>query len=741
MKKAAAKTGKALRVFLFVVLLVIIGCISVFSTIYFGAKLDADSLKAEKADIKLYAADNTEIESEFVSRYVKYDDISPNIINAFVALEDKRYFKHHGIDYYRSAGAVINNIKAGYKKEGGSTITQQLAKNTMLSSEKTITRKIKELKLARDIEKQFSKEEIMEMYLNAIYFGNGMYGIDSACRNYFNKSPADIDVAEAAYLAGIVKSPKNYSPISNLEKSTERKNLVLKLMKEQGILDEYQYEKSVKYVYAKPEEKNLDLVMPYWLNAIVEGSQILGIGEKELMKGGYKIYTYFDKSVQNILYNAFLSGEYECVNDAANTASYSALLADNRNGGIAAYYCNFNTSLYNFRRQPASTIKPTVVYAPALEAKVITPASPVLDQKINIKGYSPENYGGNYLGWTDVKTALTNSSNSVSVSLLNEIGVENGKITAQKMGITFSEKDTGLSIALGGLENGVNFVELNSAYMSLANGGNHTENTFIKAIYDKNNRLIYSHETAFSRAVSEETAFLVTDMLCQTAKDGTARKLGGLGLTIAAKTGTNTYPQSKNNLDAWCVSFTPDVTLSVWYGTLENTAATAVSTTGGNYPALLSAYIYRSLNLKDKPFAVPEGIVSLDIDSYARDVEHKLYLSNMYTPEECIKNVYFDSGNVPGEYSPYFDLDSFEFSAENDENGVNIIYKTIKPYSTKLFRRNMLTNEITEIPTVDAVGQVNCADNPEEFCVYDYYVEFYYGDKKMPYTFSEIVFT
>lgn len=745
MKKSRSRLRKFLKVFSIILVLATITAFSLFFAIYYSAKLDKSEVITDKADITLYAADNKEITNENISRYVKYADISPNIINAFVALEDKRFFRHNGIDYYRSVGALVNNLKAGYKKEGGSTITQQLAKNTLLSNEKTIIRKIKELKLAKDIEKQFSKKEILEMYLNAIYFGNGIYGIDSACKNYFNKSTSDITISEGAYLAGIVKSPKNYSPLNNIDKSTKRKNIVLKIMYEQGILSENDYENNLTYVYQKPEEKNFDLITPYYRNAIIESSQLLGIDEKELMQNGYKIYTHYDENAQKILYNAFLSGEYECKNENGNIASYSSMLSNNKNGGIVAYYCNFYDSLYNFRRQPASAIKPIVVYTPALESNKYTTATPVCDEKININGYSPENYAGKYLGWTDVQTALKVSSNAVSINLLNAVGIDYSKIIAQKMGIEFDKNDNGLSIGLGGMASGVNFSEISSAYMCLANNGIYTKNTFIRAIYDKNNNLVYSSLPLYTnqQVISKETAYLVTDMLCGVANEGTARKLSTLDITIAGKTGTNSFPKSKNNLDAWCMSYTPQVTTCVWYGALDNTLECAVATTGGNYPAMLSNYIYRSLNLENLQFDVPEGIISLSIDDYALQNDHALYLSNMFTPEECIKKVNFDIDNAPNDYSPYFDLDIFNFTANNDidNNFVNINYTCIKPYTTKLYRRNMFTNEVTELLVEEIDSEVYCSDITDPNCVYDYYIEFYYGDKRLNYTPSEIVFT
>ncbi len=385
-----------------------------------------------------------------------------------------------------------------------------------------------------------------------------------------------------------------------------------------------------------------------------------------------------------------------------------------------------------------------MVYAPALEKKIITPATPVLDQKININGYSPENYAGQYLGWIDVQTALKVSSNAISVDLVNKTGLEYSKNIANRMGIEFSSGDVGLSLALGGMEHGVNFAELTSAYMCLAKMGKYTKNSFVRAIYDKNNNLVYSAPTLFDniRAISKETAYLVTDMLCQTAKSGTAKKLASLGINVAAKTGTNAFPGNKNNLDAWCVSYTPSVTMCVWYGDLDNSKENAVKTTGGNYPALLTSYLYRSLKLENSNFLPPDGIISLDIDRYALENEQKLYLANMFTPQECIQKVYFDADNAPSEYSPYFDFENFHFSVNTlQNNNVSIIFRGVKPYKCKLFRQDMLTGEVVEIDINQICDEVSYLDYVDNSTAYNYYIEFFYDDKKLNYSPSQVVFT
>lgn len=676
-----------LIIILSVILCVAIAVFGIFFGIYFSAKLDKDAVVAERAQLTVCDLNGNEIAAEELNRYVEYADINTNIINAFVSLEDKRFFKHGGVDYYRTAGAMVKNIKAGYFKEGGSTITQQLAKNTMLTNEKTIVRKIKEMKLAHDIEKNYSKEQILEMYLNAIYFGNGIYGIDSACKNYFNKSPAEMGVAESAILAGLVKSPQKYSPVNNADKAEERMRLVLRLMVEQGYINESEYDTAVKYSYQQPQEVGFS---PYFAAALSEACAILNMTEKELIKSPYTIYTYYDAASQNALAEAFKSGQYETSTKNGDDAYYSVTLADNVVCGITAFYSNKKYDVTTFRRQPGSAIKPIAVYAPALNKNLITPSDIYIDEKTDFDGYSPSNYRDVYLGKTDVETAVKNSINTIAVNIYNKMERSYCLDMAAKMGLTLDERDGNLAFSLGGMTYGVTAAELLEAYMTLANGGIHTESGYIKEIYDKSGKPIYRKKTDKNRVLGEDSAYLMTDMLIKTAQSGTAKKLASVPYEIAAKTGTVSGVGGGNS-DAWCVSYSTSHTMCVWYGGADNSEEQTITTTGGGIPTMLSAQIYRSLKAPFKySFTVPESVVELEIDLYGRDKDDKIYLANPNTPSEYRQSYCYSVKNAPSEYSPYYSAAAQEFTAQMENGSVKLYFEKKYPYNYKLYRENVL---------------------------------------------------
>ena len=334
-------------------------------------------------------------------------EISPYIVNAFVALEDKRFYTHHGLDYRRIVGAMINNIKAGYMKEGGSTITQQLAKNAILTNEKSLVRKLKEAKLARQIEKRYSKDEIMEMYLNTIYFGHSLYGVRSATERLFGKSPNDVSLSEAAILAGIVKNPKRNSPLNSVENALERRDLVLKLMKEQGYIGDDEYNSAVSEGYTEPTVLSADSeYLKYAESAAEEAAKILGISEKALLTGGFTVNTYMNADIQKSVYNIRNDKNLK-VSDANSTE----LIADNLTGGIIAYDSDVSYNPMEFRRSPGSTLKPFMAYLPALESGKYSPISPILDEKTVFGDYSPKNYQNIYSGWCSINDAVISSAN------------------------------------------------------------------------------------------------------------------------------------------------------------------------------------------------------------------------------------------------------------------------------------------------------------------------------------------
>lgn len=706
--------GKLFRLFLFIAVFVIIALTSIFFSIYYSAKLNNENINKMSGKLIIYDISGNEIDlPASCNNYAHYKDISKHIINAFVALEDKRFYKHDGIDYIRLGGALLNNLKAGYIKEGGFTITQQLAKNTQLNNEKTLQRKIKEAKLAKDIEKRYSKEEILEMYLNAIYFGNGIYGVAQACKTFFDKKPSEIEIYEAAILAGVVKNPSKNSPLQHPENANVRKNLVLKLMKEQGYISSIEYAHSVNMVFNPLKEISYgDAFFPYYKSAISEASRLLNISEKSIIQMGLRIYTYYDPLIQQTVYDAFLSKQFE----TENPPDYSVIMLDNKSGGVLAYYATHNYSVFNLRRQPGSAIKPILVYAPALNSEKITAATVFRDKKTSFNGYQPSNYKNKYLGYADIRTAVKTSSNVIAVKVLNETGIEYSKQIASKMGLRFADGDNNLALALGGMTEGVTSLELAESYMCLANGGFHTPSTFIKSIYDRNGNLMYMNHPMFERVISSSAAFIMTDMLKDAVKSGTAKKLNGLDFDIASKTGTVGSNNSNTNKDAWSLSYTKDNTLCVWYGNIEYRENKDFTITGGAQPTMLAKYIYKNMPSKPADFDVPDSIIELRIDSLALNKFHKAMLATPNTPIEYQKSEIFDISNSPMEFSPLFTIPKTNLSVRMLEDyTAQITFDTIPYFKYKVIKTNLFTGKREIIYTVDGnEGTMDIYDNCQD---------------------------
>lgn len=696
MKQTRYKVLKGAILFLIIMLFAIIIFVSMFISIYFSAKMDENALIVKKAKITMTDMSNAVIPNDDLYRYVPYADISEHVIHAFVALEDKRFFAHNGIDYHRLLGALYNDVRTLSFKEGGSTITQQLAKNTLLSGEKTLKRKIKEMHLARLIEKQYTKEQILEMYLNAIYYGNGVYGIDSAAKNYFGKKPSELTAAEGAMLAGIVKNPSAYSPKNNVDKAISRRDLVLSLMHSQGYLSENEYEEAKETSYTPSlQELYPKTLSPYFNNALKEASDILQISEKDLILSDIVIHTYYDPTTQSEIAAAILSPEYQATNSFGHNASKIALVADNTSGGINALYSDFDVDLSSFRRQPGSTIKPILVYAPALEYGNITTETPVLDERIDINGYSPKNFSGKYSGWISARKALSSSVNTVAVKLFQEVGTEKCFDFATKNGLLFSNQD-GLSAALGGLTDGLTVSELTRSYMTLASCGKYKDVVFIQKITDKSGNILYQHDTRGVQTIERDTAYLTTNMLESVVQDGTASKMRGFPYAIAAKTGTTQSVKGSGNLDAWNVSYSTEKTVSVWYGDLSNSAETVIETTGSAQPTLLARKIYSILpEPREKEFIPPDNVFTMEYDGFAFDNDHALYATNTFTPSEFRKKSVFSLKNCPTERSPYFDLNeiSFVLTSNGTENLLTITSPINDLYDYVFESYDLLTGE------------------------------------------------
>lgn len=644
-----------------------------------GMKLDKDALNSPYINVKVYDSENKPIkeDNELNKAFARINTLSDQTKNAFISIEDKSFYHHKGINYKRILKASLNNLKAGKLKEGGSTITQQLVKNTLLTSEKTFERKIKEVALAQKIENKYTKDQILELYLNIIYFGNNCYGIESAANYYFSKNAKDLSVEEAAMLAGLIKSPAKYSPIKNYDNSLKRRNLVLSEMNKDGLLstEEYNRAKNSKIeLNINGERKNR--LNSYSQAAIDEAESVLGLPAKQIALKGYKIYTYQNQVKQKALQEAIKSQDVE--------SDYAGIIIDNARHAVVAYIGNSVFKILDAKRQPGSCIKPVLVYAPALNEDVIYPCSQILDEKTTISDYTPKNVGGIYHGYVTARESLSKSINVPAVKVLSYVGIDKAKAYAEEMGIDFDEKDDSFSLALGGMTYGVNIKQLAGAFSTFALGGNFASPSFISFITDKNDKLVYVNKPKERQILREDSAYLLTDMLKTCVKSGTAKKLASLNLDLASKTGTVGKPNSKQNLDAWNISYTKEQTCGVWLGNLDNTP---ISYAGGNQPTEIVKNYFE--NIKDKSqFIKPDNIVERQIDITELNENHRVVLANSYMPERYTQKEIFSTLNLPSDISSKFTkIDKTTFNSKVENNNA-IIEFDAKDYVTYNFNNN-----------------------------------------------------
>ena len=663
-------------------ILLLVGLVALglyISSIYINAraiKLDENTLSSPYISVQVLDSENKPIkeDNEINKSFASINSLSDNTKNAFISIEDKSFYQHHGVNYKRIAKAMINNIKARKLKEGASTITQQLVKNTQLTSEKTFERKIKEVALAQKIEAKYSKDQILEQYLNIIYFGNNCYGIESASNYYFSKSAKDLAVEEAALLAGLIKSPAKYSPIKNYDNALARRNLVLNEMNKDGLLSSQDYSRAISSdikLNINSERKNR--LNSYSQASIDEAEDILGIPARQIALKGYKIYTYQNEEKQKALNDALKAQDVDC--------DYAGIVINNQKHTVEAYVGNSSYKILDSKRQPGSCIKPVLVYGPALNEDIIYPCSQILDEKTTISDYTPKNVGGVYHGYVSARESLSKSINIPAVKVLSYVGIDKAKAYAEEMGFDFDEKDDSYTLALGGMTYGVNLKQLVSSYSTFACDGKFASARFVAFITDKNDKLIYVNKNKERQVLREDSAYLLTDMLRTCAQSGTAKKLESLGLDIASKTGTVGKPGSKQNLDAWNVSYTKAQTCGVWLGNLDNTPITYA---GGNQPTeIVKNYFAKAGD--DSTFTQPSSIIEKNIDSTELNENHRVVLANIYMPERYTQKELFSSLNLPSDISEKFTkIDKTSFSGKVESNVAKITFES-KDYITYEF--------------------------------------------------------
>jgi penicillin-binding protein 1A len=551
------------------------------------------------------------------NRYlVSLSDLPELLPKAFLAAEDARFFQHSGVDAWSVIRALVNNLSSGHRSQGGSTITQQVARALLLTPEKTYSRKVKEAVLAYRIDRAFSKEEILIIYLNQIYFGEGAYGVEAAARTYFGRSARELSLGEMAMLAGLPQAPSRYAPFKHLDLAKKRQAYVLNRMAEDGYITPTAARKAFKQtmLWGPPLARKPEL--QYFLQQV--RNQVRNkYGADLLATGGLTIQTSLDQEMQSVAVQALHYGiaawQARHRDDQASGSPQAALVAlEPRSGKIRALMGGVDFSASQFdravqaRRQPGSAFKP-FIYAVALE-QGMTPGTILLDEPLTFPGakagevWQPENYSGEYHGPTTLRDGLIFSRNVVTIKMLQQIGIKNVVALARRLGIKSPLTPT-LSLALGTSE--VSLLELTGAYAGFANNGMAISPLLIDSITDAQGHVMEKNLSRHTQAISPQAAFQVTNLMEKVIQEGTGRQAQGLQSAAAGKTGT-----TDSNIDAWFIGFTPNLVTGVWMG-FDRKKSLGRLETGGLAAAPVWRYFMRQVEatMPQGNFVVPEGIV------------------------------------------------------------------------------------------------------------------------------------
>ncbi|WP_410513014.1 PBP1A family penicillin-binding protein [Paenibacillus sp. BR2-3] len=574
---------------------------------------------------------------------VDLDEISPLLIKATLAIEDRKFYEHSGFDLKGMARAVLVNLEKGSRTQGASTLTQQLARNLYLSHEKTWTRKSKEAIYTLQLEMKYSKDDILRMYLNEIYYGHGAYGIEAASRMYFGKSAADLDLAESAMLAGIPKGPTYYSPYSHMDNAKKRQGIILSVMAELGEITKAEAEQAAQEVLTlKPQgQKDTLVTAPFFRDYVRNlATNLLHISGDELEQGGLNVYTTLDPDMQHAAENAVEEGMDS--NDELETALVSV---DPRTGYLKAMVGgkNYRTNQFNHAlastRQPGSSFKP-IMYLTALSSKTMTGLSAFNSEPTlfhydnNRKTYQPRNFGDKYLGEINMRQAIAASDNIYAVNTIMKIGAEKVAEMAVKMGI-LSPLQVVPSLALG--TSPVSPLEMASAFAVIGGGGVQIPTTVILKITDSRGNILYEAPQSQGKAVVEPAAAYVLTRLMEGVFEtgGTGNRVASMiKRPVAGKTGTT-------DTDAWMVGFTPELSTAVWVGYDKGRNITTAD--GRRAAPIFAKFTEKALeNVPPKIFPIPDGVVSVYINPESGK------LATPGCPQKKLET--FISGTEPTEY-------------------------------------------------------------------------------------------
>ncbi|OME97691.1 hypothetical protein BK124_17105 [Paenibacillus amylolyticus] len=562
-------------------------------------------------------AEGTEIsrlhtQTKGYSEYAELNAMPDLLKMAFLATEDRRFYNHDGLDFIGLGRAIMQDILHMNLSQGGSSITQQLARNLYLNGDKTLSRKVNEISIAMALEKKYSKDEILEMYLNQIYMGRQQYGVKAAAWRYFGiKDMHQLKLWQIATLAGMPKGPSIYNPVDHPELSKQRRAVILGLMHEQGLITRKQMLQARDVDFTPPETvlnatTSPGLSEPAYVSAvdavIQEASRLTGKSEAEIQSAGWVIQTGLDEQAQLAMEETFADATRfpdDCQDEQVQA---SMVIIDQHNGEVKAMMGGRNPLKGGINwaimdaRQPGSSFKPIIAYGPALESGKFKPESILPDKRMQYGNYQPSNLGGRYSGSIPMSQALQKSINAPAVWLLHETGLNDAHQFAARLGIELGKEDRNLSIALGGVHQGVSPMKMAQAYTVFANNGKLNTAHLIREITDSRGRTIFAHKSENKQVISSSTANAMTRMLQNVVSQGTGSRAQLGQHKVAGKTGTTqaALPGAgrEANRDLWFVGYTSNWTAAVWMG-FDHTDEDHYMRSGSGVAAELFATVMR----------------------------------------------------------------------------------------------------------------------------------------------------
>ncbi|WNS80112.1 PBP1A family penicillin-binding protein [Domibacillus sp. DTU_2020_1001157_1_SI_ALB_TIR_016] len=591
---------------------------------YFMKSADVETLKQGLSQSTIiYDRDGDKASKLSATRTnsVSIEKMPEHLQEAIVAVEDNRFYEHGGFDVKGIFRAAFTNLMAGSRVQGASTLTQQLTKNALLSPEKTYRRKIEELFLAIEIEKVYKKEEILEMYLNTSYFGNGAWGVQNAAKRYFGKDVSELTLAESSMLAGMVKAPSRYNPIDSMDNAVDRRQVVLNQMVKYGYLTENEADEAANTEVTLKDASGDPLKGKYahYADAVInEAISRYGLTQDDLLSQGYNIYTAMDQNVQAGLEDVYENSTVFPQTVNGEDTQSAAVLMDPKSGGVLGVVGRRGEHVFRgfsfatqMKKSPGSTIKPLAVYTPALE-EGYKPTDMLVDEKMSFgKGegaYSPSNYSDTYEGEMPMYRAIEKSANVPAVWLLDQIGLSKGVNSLERFGL--EAKDPKLGLALGDITPGVSPLQMAEAYSAFSNDGVRKETFFIQKIIGPEGEIKPKWEPKEVKVTSKEVTDEMTAMLLGVVERGSGKRAQVDGVDIAGKTGSTQVPIEgiDGTEDQWFVGYTPNLVGAVWVG-VEEVSKTNYMTTNSSDGAVP---LFGEVVSKILPYI---GETSFDVDA------------------------------------------------------------------------------------------------------------------------------